>query len=84
MSNIHNSVNHSFGDNYHRVAIRNYFLASLISKNSQIDENKPIEIEKYYDNEFDWPIYGNIRILMSQLEIGENPSIAAFKNYDYS
>ena len=84
MTNILNSLNHSFRDNYHQTAIRNYFLASLISKNSQIDEYKPIEIEKYYDNEFDWPIYGNIRILMSQLEIGENPSIAAFKNYDYS
>ena len=84
-SNIQNSANHTFGDyNYSREADQSNSLTALISKNSQIDENRSIEIEKYNDNEFDWPIYGNIRILMSQLESGENPSIAAFKNYDYS
>ena len=84
-SNIHNSANHTFGDyNYRRGADQSNSLASLISKNSQIDENRSIEIEKDYDKEFDWPLYGNISILMSQLESGENPSIAALRNHEHS
>ena len=84
-SNIQNSANHTFGDyNYSREADQSNSLTSLISKNSQIDENRSIEIEKDYDKEFDWPLYGNISILMSQLESGENPSIAPFKNHEHS
>ena len=68
-SNIHNSANHTFGDyDYRRVVNQNNSLASLISKNSQIYENRSIKIEKDYEKEFDWPLYGNISILMSQLD----------------
>ena len=68
-SNIHNSANHTFGDyDYRRVVNQNNSLASLISKNSQIYENRSVKIEKDYEKEFDWPLYGNISILMSQLE----------------
>ena len=82
-SDIHDSANHIFGDNYRRVANLNDSLVLLISKNSQIDKNRPIEIEKDYDKEFDWPLYGNISILVSQLERGENPSIDAYKNHEH-
>ena len=56
-SNIHNSANHTFGDDwnhdYRRVVNQNNSLASLISKNSQIYENRSIKIEKDYEKEFD-------------------------------
>ena len=81
--NIHNSEYHSFGDKYRRVANLNTSLVSMISKSSQVYKNRTIEIEKDYNKEFDWPLYGNISILMSQLESGENPSIDAYKNHEH-
>ena len=84
-SNFNNSANHTFADyDYRGVVNQNNSLASLISKNSQIYENRSIKIEKDYEKEFDWPLYGNISILMSQLESGENPSIAALRNHEHS
>ena len=59
-SSIYNSANPTFDDNYCRLAKQNYSSVSLISKNSQIDENKSTEIEKDYDNEFDWPLHVKI------------------------
>ena len=81
---IHNPANHTFGDNYRRMANQNNSLASLIRKNSQIDEKRTIQTVKDYHKGFDWPLYGNISILMSQLERGETPSIAPFKNHNHS
>ena len=81
---IHNSADYTFGDNYRRMHNANNSVASLIRKNSQIDEKRTIQTVKDYDKEFDWPLYGNISILMSQLERGETPSISPFKNYDHS
>ena len=83
-SKIHNLAYHTFGDKYRLLANHNNSLASLISKNSRTDENRSSVIEKDYDEEFDWPLYGNISILMNQLETGENPSITPFKNHDHS
>ena len=79
---IHNSTNYIFGNNYRRMATKNNSLATLIRANRQIVEKKTKV--KDYDKEFDWPLYGNISILMSQLESGENPSIAPFKNHEHS
>ena len=81
---IHNSANYTFGDNYRRMDNQNNSLASLIRQNSQMDEKRTIQTVKDYDKEFDWPLYGNISILMSQLERGETPSIAPFKNHENS
>ena len=78
---IHNSANYTFGNNYRRMATKNNSLATLIRANRQIVEKKTKV--KDYDKEFDWPLYGNISILISQLERGETPSIAPFKNYQY-
>ena len=81
---IHNSANYTFGDNYRRMDNQNNSLASLIRKNRQVDEKKNIQTVKDYDKEFDWPLYGNVSILMNQLERGETPSIAPFKNHENS
>ena len=82
---IHNITNHKFSDNHQQTAFENETsLVSLISKNSQIDEKRTGKLEKDYDDEFDYPSYGNISILISQLERGETTSIAPFKNYEHS
>ena len=63
---IHNSANYIFGNNYRRMATKNNSLATLIRENTQILEKKTKV--KDYDKEFDWPLYGNISILINQLD----------------
>ena len=68
---MHNITNHSFSDNHQQTAFEyETSLVSLVSKNSQIDEKRTRKVEKVYNKEFDFPLYGNISILMSQLERG--------------
>ena len=82
---MHNITNHNFSDNHQQTAFEyETSLVSLVSKNSQIDEKRTRKVEKVYNKEFDYPLYGNISILMSQLERGETTSIDAFKNHDHS
>ena len=72
-SYIHNSTNHDYGGNYRQMANQKNSLVSLIRKNIQKDENRTIKKVKDYEKEFEWPLYGNISILMSQLERRETP-----------
>ena len=69
----HNSMNHDYGDDYRQMANQKNSLASLIRKNIQKEENRTIKKVKDYEKEFEWPLYGNISILMSQLERRETP-----------
>ena len=82
--NLQSLKNYTFGDNYRRMAYETNSFVSLTRKNSQIEEKNTIQTVKDYHKEFEWPLYGNISILMSQLERGETPSISPFKNYDHS
>ena len=83
-SYTHNSTNHDYGGNYRQMANQKNSLVSLIRKNIQKEENRTIRKVKDYEKEFEWPLYGNISILMSQLERRETPSIAPFKNHEHS
>ena len=57
------------------------------NKNQNTTNLQPTNLtkrEKNYDEKFDYPVHGNINILIDQLERGEKPDVDPYRNHDYS
>ena len=53
-------------------------------QNVKFDKQQTFTQEKDYEKEFDYPMYGNISVLIDQLERGETPGVDQYDNHNYS